>query len=108
MGNRKKKHRTTKNTLPKNPVTRLRVIGVECNGRFNLVTDFHTQKEFNDLFDEWFNHPETRRWCAESLIEYIKKKQPKRICLLEEDYNEIIKGEDVIPATKEEWLSEQN
>lgn len=105
---KRKKHRTTKNTVPKPPVTRLRVIGVECNGRFNLVTDFFTQKEFDDIFMEWFDHPKTFMWCAGSLIAYIKEKQPNRICLLEEDYKEIIKGEGVIPATQDEWLREQN
>lgn len=105
---KRRKHSTTKNTVPKNPVTRLRVIGVECNGRFNLVTDFYTQKEFDDIFDEWFNDPKTYMWCAESLIAYVKDKKPERICLLEEDYNAIIKGKQVIPATKEEWDSENN
>lgn len=105
---RKKNHRTTKNTITKPPVTRLRVIGVECNGQFNLVTDFATQKEFDDLFYEWFNGPDTFIWNAESLIIYIKTKQPKRICLLEEHYKEAIKGQGVIPATEEEWKSENN
>lgn len=104
----KKKHKTTKNTIKKPPVTRLRVIGVECNGRFDLVTDFHTQKEFDDLFQEWFDHPETFMWCAESLIAYVKTKQPKRICLLQEDYDKLTKGKGVVPATKEEWEGEQN
>lgn len=105
---KKRKHRTTKNTIQKSPVTRLRVIGVECNGRFDLVTDFHTQKAFDDLFHEWFDHPDTRMWCAESLIAFVKAKQPKRICLLQEDYDEFIKGKGVISATKEEWESENN
>lgn len=105
---RKRNHTTTKNTVPKNPVTRLRVIGVECNGVFNLVTDFQTQEEFDKLFMEWLDHPKTIMWCAESLIAYIKEKQPKRICLLEEDYHQIIKGKRVVDATKEEWESENN
>lgn len=106
MSKRKKNHRTTKNTLPQPPVTRLRVIGVECNGDFSLVTDFHTQKDFDDIFIEWFDHPTTRIWNSESLIAYIKKNRPNRICLLEEDYYKIAKS--IIPATKEEWESEQN
>lgn len=105
---KKIKHTTTKNTIAKPPVTRLRVIGVECNGTFSLVTDFKTQEEFDEIFKEWFDNPYTRMWCAESLIAYIKEKQPKRICLLEEDYNRAIKGKGVIPATKEEWESENN
>jgi hypothetical protein len=105
---RKKNHRTTKNTFAKPPVTRLRVIRVECNGQFDLVTDFHTQKEFDEIFDEWFNHPHTRMWCAETLIDYVKSKQPNRICLLQEDYDLLIKGKGVIEATQEEWESEQN
>lgn len=104
---KKRKHQTTKNTVKNPPVTRLRVIGVECNGRFDLVTDFYTQKEFDDLFHEWFDHPETRMWCAESLIAYIKAKQPNRICLLQEDYDALTKGQ-VVPATKEEWEAENN
>ena len=105
---RKKNHSTTKNTVPKPAVTRLRVIGVECNGRFDLVTDFRTQEEFDKIFMEWFDHPDTFMWCAESLIEYIKRKQPKRICLLQEDYDRLTKGKGVIPATKEEWERENN
>ena len=105
---RKRNHKTTKNTMPKNPVTRLRVIRVECNGRCDLVTDFETQQEFDEIFKEWFDHPETKRWCAESLIVYIKMKQPKRICLFQEDYDKFIKGKGVIPATKEAWESENN
>jgi hypothetical protein len=105
---KRKKHFTTKNTPPKPMVTRLRVIGVECNGRFDLVTDFHTQEEFDKLFFEWFDHPETKMWCAESLIAYIKNKQPKRICMLQEDYDRITRGKDIIPATKEEWEEENN
>lgn len=104
---KKRKHKTTKNTVTKPPVTRLRVIGVECNGRFDLVTDFHTQEEFDKIFMEWFDHPDTKMWCAESLIIYIKTKQPKRICLLQEEYDEFIKDK-VIPATKEEWEAENN
>jgi len=105
---KKRKHFTTKNTMAKPPVTRLRVIGVMCNGVFNLVTNFETQEEFDAIFKEWFDSPETRMWCAESLICYIKEKQPKRICLLEEDYYKAIKGKGVIDATKEEWESENN
>lgn len=103
-----KKHRTTKNTFKRPPVTRLMVIGVVCNGRFDLVTNFHTLKEFDDIFQEWFDHPETFMWCAESLIAYIKLKQPKRICLLQEDYDKMVKGKVIIPATKKEWESENN
>lgn len=105
---KKKNHTTIKNTIAKPPVTRLLVIGVQCNGRFDLVTDFFTQKEFDKIFDEWFNHPDTFMWCAESLIAYVKSKQPKRICLLQEDYDKIVKGKGVIAATKEEWENENN
>lgn len=105
---KKKKHTTTKNTIAKPPVTRLLVIGVECNGRFDLVTDFHTQQEFDDIFQEWFDHPDTDMWCAESLIAYVKIKQPKRICVLQEDYDRLVKGRGVVAATKEEWERENN
>jgi hypothetical protein len=104
----KKKHRTTKNTIKKPPVTRLRVIRVDCNGLFDLVTDFCTQKEFDDIFQDWFDSPETIMWCAESLISYIKSKQPTRICMLQEDYDKFLKDKVVIPATKEEWEAENN
>lgn len=105
---KKKKHRTTKNTVAKPPVTRLRVIRVECNGRFDLVTDFHTQEEFDRLFFEWFNSPETKMWHAPTLIAYIKAKQPNRICMLQEDYDLLTKGKGVIHATKKEWEQENN
>lgn len=111
--NKKRKHQTTKNTVTKPPVTKLMVIRVECNGVFDLVTDFKTQDEFDKIFKKWVDHPDTFMWCAESLIAYIKIKHPSRICLLEEDYKTIIKDFDregihVIPATKEEWESENN
>jgi hypothetical protein len=107
MAKRKKNHRTTKNTMAKPPISKLRVIGVECNGYFELVTDFKTQEEFNALFHEWFDHPATNRWCAETLIGYIKSKRPNRICVLQEDFDRITKGK-MIPATKEEWEAENN
>lgn len=104
---KKRKHTTTKNTIQKPPVTKLMVIGVECNGYFELVTNFSNQKEFDKIFREWFDHPKTIMWCAESLIAYIKMKQPNRICLLQEDYEAITKGK-FIPATKEEYEAENN
>ncbi len=103
----KKKHRTTKNTTAKPPVTRLLVIGVECNGRFNIVTEF-TEKEFNSIFREWFDHPDTFMWCDKSLLAYVNAKYPNKICLLEKDYRAAIKGQAVINATKEEWEQENN
>lgn len=105
---KKRKHTTTKNTVHKSPIKKLRVIGVECNGYFELVTDYSTQKEFDEIFTEWFDNPATFMWNAESLIGYIKLKQPKRICLLQKDYDRLIKGKAVIPATKEEWEAENN
>jgi len=103
MGNMKRKTGTIK---PR--ITKLTVIRVVCNGIFDLVTDFPSQKDFDKIFMEWFDSPETNMWCAESLILYIKSKQPNRICLLEKDYNEAIKGKGVIPATKEEYQAENN
>lgn len=104
---KKRKHMTTKNTMPKPPISKLRVIAVECNGYFELVTDFKTQEEFDKLFTEWFDHPDTNRWCAESLILFIKMKQPNRICVLQADFDRITKGK-FIQATKEEWEAENN
>lgn len=92
---------------PLPPVTRIRIIAVECNGYFELATDFNTQEEFDKIFFEWFDNPNTKMWCASSLIAYIKNKQPQRICLLREDYENITKGK-VIPATKEEYDAENN
>lgn len=36
---KKRKHTTTKNTVPKNPVTRLAEYTLDVNGVFTLVTD---------------------------------------------------------------------
>lgn len=107
---KKRKHITTKNTVAKPPVTRLAVIEGECNGKFKIVTDFCTQNEmqkFDEIYREWFDHPDTVRWCIESFMVYFKLKYPNRICLLYEDYEKFTKGK-AIPATKEEWESENN
>lgn len=112
MSKKKKKHTTTKNTVPKvtgfSKILRLQVISGECNGAFTLVTDFPPGKEFDEIYHEWFDHPDTHIWCVESLIVYIKMKQPNRICLTQEHYDKIIEGKGVIPSTREEWLQEQN
>jgi len=110
MARKKRKHTTTKNTRPKPPVTRLCVIEGDCNGYFKIVTDFTNQKdkeEFDKLYKEWFDHPDTKMWCIESFIIYLKGKHPNRVCLLHDDYIKITKGK-VIPATREEWESENN
>ena len=107
---KKRKHKTTKNTVAKPPVTRLAVIEGDCNGKFKIVTDFCSQddqQKFDKVFHEWFDHPDTRMWCIESFIAYCKEKYPNRICLLYEDYEQITKGKR-IPATEEEWESENN
>jgi hypothetical protein len=106
----KRKHKTTKNTITKPPVTRHSIIEGDCNGHFKIVTDFTTPKEleeFDRLYREWFDDPKTFRWCIESFIGWFKNKFPNRVCLLYEDYKAITKG-NVIPATKEEWESENN
>lgn len=103
---KRKKHLTTKNTMPKPPATRIRVIGVECNGVFELYTDFHTQEEFDKIFKEWFDNPETFMWCESSLVEYIRRKQPNRLCLTKNEYDKV--KNKIIPATQEEWESENN
>ena len=108
MSKRKRTHRTTKNTMPKPPVSRFRIIRVEMsNGSFNLATDFATQSEFDKVFMEWYDSSLTKIWDKHSLIDFIKTKNPNRICLLEEDFNRITKDK-MIPATKEEWESENN
>jgi len=104
---KKRKHKTTKNTMPKPPVTRLAEYTLDVNGVFTLVSDITDEKLFDKLYREWFDHPSTFMWCAESLIMYIKSKYSKSICLLKEDYEKLTKGK-VIHATKEEWEAENN
>jgi len=107
---KKRKHKTTRNIIAKPPVTRLAVIEGDCNGKFKIVTDFCTQddlQKFDEVYREWFDHPNTRMWCIESFIAYCNEKYPKRICLSYNDYIHITKGKSV-PATKEEWEAENN
>lgn len=107
---KRKRHTTTKNTFPKPPVTRLAIIEGECNGKFKIVTDFCSQEEsdkFYKIYLEWFDSPNTKRWCIESFIMYFKEKYPNRMCVLYDDYKRITKGK-VIHATKKEWESENN
>lgn len=105
---KKRKHTTTKNTMPKPPVKRFAEYTLDVNGAFTLVTDITDVKVFDKAYREWFDLPATFMWCGESLAAYIKSKFPKNFCLLKEDYMEIIKGKGVIPATKEEWETENN
>lgn len=72
-----------------------------------MVTDITDEKIFDKLYRQWFDDPSTFMWCGESLAGYIKTKLPNCICLLKEDYKKIVKN-NVIPATKEEWESENN
>lgn len=107
---KKRKHTTTKNTVTKPPVTRLAIIEGECNGKFKVVTDLCSQDEtekFEKIFLEWFNHPDTKWWYIEGFIIYFKLRFPNRMCVLYDDYKDITKDK-VIPATKEEWESENN
>lgn len=107
---KRKKHRTTKNTVAKPPVTRLAVIEGDCNGPFKIVTDFCSQKEqaeFDRLYLEWFDHPETKVWCIEAFIYYFKAKHPDRMCVLHDDFKQITKGK-MTKATRAEWEAEQN
>lgn len=94
--------------MPKPPVTRLAEYTLDVNGIFTLVTDITDEKVFDETYREWFDHPQTFRWCGESLAAYITNKFPNNFCVLKEDYLKAIKGIDVIPATKEEWESENN
>lgn len=110
MSRKKRKHTTTKNTVAKPPVTRLAIIEGECNGKFKIVTDFCSQDEtekFDKIFREWFDHPNTVRWCIESFIAYFKEKHPNRMLVLYDDFKNITKDK-FIPATKQEWESENN
>lgn len=108
MSKRNKKHRTTKNTFPKPPITRLAEYTMDVNGEFTIVTDIVDTNLFDKLYHEWFDHPKTFRWCGESLVAFIKERFPDRICLLKEDYLKAIEGKGVISATKEEWEAENN
>jgi hypothetical protein len=90
------------------PVTRLAEYTIDVNGVFTLVTDITDDKVFDKAYREWFDSPLTKMWCGESLAEYIQQKFPKNFCLLKEDYLKKIKDINVIPATKEEWESENN
>lgn len=106
---RKKTHRTTKNTLAKPSVTRLAEYTLDVNGVFTLVTDITDEKIFDGLYREWFDHPATFMWCGKSLAAYIKAKRPNNFCLLKQDFEKIVKENGgSIPATKEEWLAENN
>ena len=107
MSGKKRKHFTTKNTIPRPPVKRLLEFSSDCNGPFTIVTDITKEGVFENLYKEWFDHPSTFMWCAESFILYVKNKFPNCICLLKEDYNAITKGFST-PATKEEWEGENN
>jgi hypothetical protein len=107
---RKRKHQTTKNTVPKAPVMRHCVIEGDCNGPFKIVNDYCSpkeQEEFDRLYREWFDSPSTFMWCIESFIIWFKERHPKRLCMLYSDYERLTKGK-IIPATKEEWESENN
>jgi hypothetical protein len=105
---KKRKHKTTKNTMPKPPVTRLAEYTLDINGVFTLVTDITDTKIFDKVYRQWFDDPSTFMWCGESLAAYIKHKFPNSVCLLKEDYLKAIKGQGVIAATKEEWERENN
>ncbi len=94
--------------MAKPPVTRLAEYTMDVNGIFTLVTDITDEKVFDKLYRTWFDAPETFRWCGESLSLYINAKCPNNFCYLKEDYLKIINGKGVIPATKEEWESENN
>jgi hypothetical protein len=104
---KKRKHTTTKNTVAKPPVTKLMEFSSDCNGPFTIVTDITAPFVFEGLYKEWFDHPSTFMWCAESFILYVKNKYTKSICVLKEDFKQITKG-DFTPATKEEWEAENN
>lgn len=105
---KKRRHKTTKNTMPKPPVTRLAEYTLDINGVFTIVTDITDAKIFDKVYRQWFYDPTTFMWCGESLTAYIKDKFPNNICLLKGDYKKLIKGKGVIPATKEEWEAENS
>jgi hypothetical protein len=106
--NRKRKHKTTKNTVVRPPVTRLAEYTLDINGVFTIGTDITDESKFDEAYREWFDHPLTFMWCGESLVAYLKNKFPANICLLKEDYLRLIKGSGVIPATREEYDAENN
>lgn len=103
MSNKKRKHRTTKNTMPKSPVHRFNNFQLDINGPVSIVTEI-SECDFDRLYREWWDHPDTFMWCGESLVGYLNKKQPEKLCLLKEDYDRL----GPITATKEEWEAENN
>jgi len=107
MSKKRRKNLTTKNTKPNPPVSKLLEFSSDCNGPFTIVTDITKDGVFEKLYKEWFDHPSTYMWCAESFILYVKNKYPNCICVLKEDFKAITKG-NFIPATKEEYEAENN
>jgi hypothetical protein len=107
MTKRKRTHKTTKNTMAKPPVSKLLEFSTDCNGPFTIVTDIVKEGKFEKLYKEWYDHPATTMWCAESFIMYVKRIHPNCICVLKEDFKAITKGK-FIPATKEEYEAENN
>lgn len=106
---KRKKHITTKNTMPKPPVTRLAEYTADINGIFTLVTDITDEKVFDQLYRQWFDDPATFKWCGKSLADYIKEKRPNNFCFLKEDFKKIVaENGGYTPATKEEWEAENN
>jgi hypothetical protein len=105
---KRRKHTTTKNTMSKPTVTRHAVIEGDCNGHFKIATDLTDDGTFDKIYMEWFDSPDTRIWNIESFIVYFSKKFPKNFCILYDEYKAIAKDKGVIPATKQEWESENN
>jgi len=102
MSKRKRNHRTTKNTVPKPPVMRFNNFQMDINGPVSIVTEI-SEADFDSLYREWWDHPDTTMWCGESLCAFLNERRPGKICLLKEDYDKL-----AIPATKEEWEAENN
>lgn len=71
------------------PVENVAKITLDVNGVFTIITDITDKEKFNDLYNEWYDNPDTTAWCARTLMDYIKKKCPGNMCVLKEDYDRI-------------------
>jgi hypothetical protein len=95
--------------MKKNRITKLNKTLVELsNGdSFTIVHDLKMNgiNSFDAALQNWLAR--TDDYSPESFIGYVKSKEPEKIFLTIEDYNEITKGETE-SATEEDYLAENN
>lgn len=107
-GNKKRKrnHRTTKNTVTRPPVTRMMEYSGDCNGPYTILTDHPISFEFQQIYETWFESPDTRIWNIHSFIEWFKDNYPKYMIMLKSDYDKMLSDGIVESATEQEWEEE--